>query len=210
MSKKSIITREKILARALESFNERGVEYVGLRELAALLDMRVSNITYYFPTKDDLVNQLSIDLNQLNSEVWVIDEQLTMHGFLNMFKQAALNQVKYRGLLLSMVHLLTHNKTILARQKRTQADRNIILTENINRLIKAGYLKHSTDTRKIYLVDTIGLMARFWISESAISFRQFDDEEKINHYLSMIANLLIPYATVKSKQQLAQFLGEVN
>ena len=56
MSKSEITTEEKILAKALEMFNERGIEYVGMRELAATLNIRVSNITYYFPTKDDLVN----------------------------------------------------------------------------------------------------------------------------------------------------------
>jgi AcrR family transcriptional regulator len=45
-------TEEKILAKALEMFNERGVDSVGLRELAGILDMRVSNITYYFPTQE--------------------------------------------------------------------------------------------------------------------------------------------------------------
>jgi len=53
MSKSTMDTRKKILDKALEMFNERGIEYVGLRELASILDMRVSNITYYFPTKDD-------------------------------------------------------------------------------------------------------------------------------------------------------------
>jgi AcrR family transcriptional regulator len=202
MSKKSLITREKILAKALEMFNEKGVEYVGLRELAALLDMRVSNITYYFPTKDDLVNQLSIDLNKLNSEVLVIDEHITMFSFLQMFKQASLIQLKYRGLLLSMVHLLTQNKVILARHQQTQVDRNIILTENINRLIKSGYLKIDTEKRKEYLVHIMGLIARFWISESAISFRQLSPEEQSNNYLLMIVNILSPYATEMGAEQI--------
>ena len=51
-------TEEKILSKALELFNARGIEYVGLRELAGILEMRVSNITYYFPTKDELFNRL--------------------------------------------------------------------------------------------------------------------------------------------------------
>ena len=48
--------------KALEWFNERGIEYVGLRELASVLNIRVSNISYYFPTKDDLVYALSLEL----------------------------------------------------------------------------------------------------------------------------------------------------
>lgn len=197
MSKKSLITREKILAKALEMFNERGVEYVGLRELAVLLGMRVGNITYYFPTKDDLVNQLSIDLNKLNSEILIVDKEITLISFLEMFKKASLIQLKYKGLVLSMVHLLTQNKVILARHQQTQIDRNIILTKNVDRLIEAGYLKIDTGVRKGYLIQTIGLIARFWISEAAISFQQLSQEEQSNNYILIIVNILSPYLTQK-------------
>ena len=207
MSKKSLITREKILAKALEMFNEKGVEYVGLRELAALLNMRVSNITYYFPTKDDLVNQLSVDLNQLNSELIVIDTGITMLSFLQMFKQAAAIQIRYKGLLLSMVHLLTQNKAILERHKETQISRNFILTQNIDHLVKSGYLEFNTETQKEYLIYTIALIAKFWISESAISFRQMNVEEQINLYLSMVANMVSPYVTEKGLNDIRTFFA---
>ena len=49
MSKGKPNTREKILARALELYNEHGVEYVGVRELAKDLNLKGGNITYYFP-----------------------------------------------------------------------------------------------------------------------------------------------------------------
>ncbi len=78
MSKTLIRTKERIVSKALEMFNERGIEYVGLRELASTLDMRVSNITYYFPTKDDLVNHLSLDFSELNSRVMVENNDITL------------------------------------------------------------------------------------------------------------------------------------
>jgi hypothetical protein len=46
-------TEERIVQVALEMFNKTGVEYVGMRELAMALDMRIGNLTYYFPTKDE-------------------------------------------------------------------------------------------------------------------------------------------------------------
>ena len=61
-------TKEKLVSRALELFNENGIEYVGMRELAADLGMRVGNVTYYFPTKDDLVMELISGLRDLNSK----------------------------------------------------------------------------------------------------------------------------------------------
>ena len=67
MEKKS--TEEKIVQTALRMFNESGIEYVGMRELAGALKMRVGNLTYYFPTKDDLVNRISLDLAEENNKM---------------------------------------------------------------------------------------------------------------------------------------------
>jgi AcrR family transcriptional regulator len=98
-------TKEKIFTKALELFNNEGVEYVGMRELAAHLNMRVSNITYYYPTKDDLVFAISQGLKEANSKIVVENDNITLLAFLNMLKQVFHNHVKYRCLLLSFVHL---------------------------------------------------------------------------------------------------------
>jgi len=199
-------TKEKILAKALEMFNERGIEYFGLRELAATLDMRVSNITYYFPTKDNLVNQLSIDLNKLNSEVFLETKNITVQSFLEMLRKAFSNQLKFRCMLLSIVHLMEQNKEMSARHKKTQKDRNAILRANIISLTRSGYLKIDDKSETEYLASTISLIARFWISEAAISFRQASPEKQMSYYLSLIAKLLYPYASVKAKNQIRFFV----
>lgn len=198
-------TKEKILAKALEMFNERGIEYVGLRELASTLDMRVSNITYYFPTKDNLINQLSLDLNELNSEVLVEDNNITMLSFLEMLRKTFSNQLKYRCLLLSIVHLMEQNKEISVRHKKTQKNRNAILRSNINILNQSDYLKIEDESDAEYLASTISLIARFWISEAAISFRKLSPEKQMTYYLSLIAKLLSPYASAKAKKQIRLF-----
>jgi AcrR family transcriptional regulator len=206
MSKKKVSTKERIVSQALEMFNAKGVEYVGLRELAASLNMRVSNITYYFPTKDNLVNQLSLDLNKLNSEFLVDDKGITMKTFLTMLRNVFRNQLKYRCMLLSIVHLMEQNKEMSLRHKKTQKDRNAILRANINALTELGYLKVYHENETEYLVSTIALIARFWISEATISFRQLSPEEQVNYYLSLIGKLLSSYATAKGKKQIQLFL----
>lgn len=206
MSNDQLNTREKILNKALEMFNTKGVEYVGLRKLAAALDMRVSNITYYFPTKDSLVNQLSLDLNKLNSEFLVDDKSITMQSFLTMLRNVFRNQLKYRCMLLSIVHLMEQNKEMSVRHKKTQKDRNAALRANINSLTESGYLKVYDENETEFLVSTIALIARFWISEATISFRQLSPEEQINYYLSLVGKLLSSYATTKGKKQIQLFL----
>lgn len=196
-------TREKILDKALKTFNERGIEYVGLRELAAMLDIRVSNITYYFPTKDDLVFEISRQLAESNSKVIVANEGITMKGFMDMLHQVFENHYYFRCLLRSFVHIMSQNKVVAEAYKKTQQSRSTTLASNIKSLAANGYLKTEGDEQMNFLVSALSLISRFWISEAAISAKHLDKEEQINHYLGLVAQLLIPYTTAKGKKQLA-------
>ena len=202
-------TQQKILDKALEMFNERGIEYVGLRELAGALAIRVSNITYYFPTKDDLVYALSLELSKRNTAVMTEREDLTMSSFLEMLHQVFQNHVRFRCLLLSVVHLVSQNKHMAAAYKKTQTVRNGTIASNLQALIKGGYLKTVSKTELDFLVSGISLISRFWISEAAISFRELSSKQQIKHYLTMITKLLVPYSTGEAKKQTLNFMKKL-
>lgn len=187
-------------------FNDRGIEYVGLRELASVLDIRVSNITYYFPTKDDLVYQLSLELSKTNAGVIVEKKDLTMIAFLDMLQQVFRNHVRFRCLLLSVVHLMEQNKHLAAAYKTTQNVRNATLKSNMKVLERGGYLKIKDKTDREYLVSSISLISRFWISEAAVSFRNLSTDDQIKHYLLLLTKLIRPYSTEKAKNDIRIFL----
>lgn len=199
-------TRGKILDKALEMFNERGIEYVGLRELAAVLDIRVGNISYYFPTKDDLIYELSQQLAEKNSEIIVDEENLTMIGFLQMMENVFSNHVRFRCLLLSFVHLMQQNKLIKTAYKKTQRVRKATIKSNLERLAESGYLKPDQEGGLDFLVSTISLISRFWISEAAVSFSHLTTAEQIRHYLTIITKLFLPYATPRAKLEISRFV----
>ena len=198
-------TREKILDRALEMFNERGIEYVGLRELAAVLDMRVSNITYYFPTKDDLVFQLSQELSLKNSEVIIDNKELSMRDFLVMLQKVFDNHYKFRCLLRSFVHIMTQNKQVLASFKKTQTKRQATLSSNIHTLVKAGYIKVENDEELNFLVSALAIISRYWISEAAVFGQHLSKEQQVSQNLTMVTNLFMPYASPKAKKEMEGF-----
>lgn len=199
-------TREKIRDKALEMFNERGIEYVGLRELADLLGIRVSNITYYFPTKDDLVFDISVELSKANSEVIKTTETLTITGFLEMLQQVFQNHQRYRCLFLSFVHLMQQNKRIADSYKQTQANRSQTMRANLEKLTANGYLSVTREKELDFLVSTVSLVSRFWISEAAISFRGMNMDASMHYALEMMARLLLPHATAKGKREIKMFL----
>jgi len=210
MSKSTSNRRQKILDKALEMFNERGIEYVGLRELAAVLDMRVSNITYYFATKDDLVYALSLQLSESNAEIIVAAKGITIEGFLGMLKSVFENHVQFRCLLLSVVHLLKQNRHMAAAYNKTQDVRNSTIMLNLKELVKGNYLLLEEKNDLQFLVSTLSLISRFWISEAEISKRQWSTKKQIHHYLKLVTTLLAPYTTSKGRKEMEAFIDSLN
>jgi AcrR family transcriptional regulator len=199
-------TEEKIVQTALRMFNETGIEYVGMRELAVALEMRIGNLTYYFPTKDDLVNRLSLDLAEENNKIIIPVEDVTMKTFFEMVDGVFHNQAKYRCLMLSFVHIMARNPIISKRYSKIQSRRNETWSNNIMALKKGKYI--SAETYEIdFLVSAISLIARFWISEAAISNKNLDEAQQLKHYTRMIAMIFLPYATAKGKKELEELLG---
>lgn len=207
MKKNEIGLEMRIVNMALKLFNERGIEYVGMRELAASLDISIGNLNYYFPTKDDLVNRISLALAQENSSTIILVEEITMPGFFQMLQQVFLNHIKYRCLMLSFVHLVQQNSAIAKRYSKTQLERNDTWSKNIHALISSKYLV-ADKTEIDFLVSTIALIARFWISEAAVAFRSTSEEEQMEHYFKMIARVFLPYATPKGKKYLNELLAK--
>src|SRR5690349_15886272 len=135
MSKTEISLETKIVETALKMFNESGVEYVGMRELATKLDIRIGNLNYYFPTKDDLVNRISMELAEENSRTIIPMDQITMPLFFDMLLQVFRNHLKYRCMMLSFVHIVQRNPAISKRYSKTNSNRNATWFKNIQGLI---------------------------------------------------------------------------
>lgn len=199
-------TEAIILDRALELFNEKGVEYGGMRELAGILNMRVSNITYYFATKDDLIAAIAARLAEANGAIIQQHAPDSVKKLLEMYSIFFHNQYKYRCLLVSFVHLFNHHPGVAEQYKGTEKKRRQSLENILKRIQSKGYLKKVMDPTHIKLVIAhISLVSRFWISEARISYPDKDIEEVIKHYLLVLSEVFQPYVTIKGKKDIAEF-----
>jgi AcrR family transcriptional regulator len=171
--------------------------------------MRVSNITYYFPTKDDLVFEISKQLSESNSAIIIDSEKITMTEFLRMLHRVFENHYQFRCLLRSFVHIVTQNKLVGDAYKKTQVVRRATIASNIKVLSKGGYLKLEDEEDLHFLVATLSLINRFWISEASISAKHLTKEAQIRHYLKMLTKLLWPYSAQKAKKEIVTFLDSL-
>jgi AcrR family transcriptional regulator len=203
-----INSRGKIIDKALELFNEKGVEYVGMRELATALGMRIGNITYYFPTKDHLVFSLSEQYSASNSVIHESHPVATLYDFLKKSELLYGNGLRYRSLVLSMVHLMEQNPMIAQQYEEVKERRRKGLEQNMKTLLKNKYLSPRTADPLWFLVSANSLINRFWMSEAALSGKRHTVENQMNRYLKLLALLFKPYATNKGVKDIRLFLKE--
>lgn len=198
-------TKEIIISKAIELFNEKGIEYGGMRELASMLDMRVSNVTYYFPTKDDLVLEIMKQLRIENGKVFQSTNLSSMYDFMEMYRKVFFNQYTYRCLFLSFVHLISQNAVIAKDYKRVENNRREQVIGHLQTLEKNGYLQKVYSEQLDLLITNITLVSRFWISEARISYSNYSPNKLVEHYIKVLGNFLYGYSTAKGKKSMQKF-----
>lgn len=194
--------KERIVNKALELYNENGIEYVGMRELAASLDLKLGNITYYFPTKEDLVNQIAIDLSEHNSKILYQADSISVRSFLDMYRKQFESQYRYRCLFLSFVHLIKQYEGLSKRYAGVEKKRKETVKSNIEGLVENKYLRKLKEEEMLFLISSISFVSRFWISEAAISHSKLKPASQMDHYISMMTNIILPYCTAKGLEDI--------
>ena len=200
-------TRERIFQRALEYFNENGIEYVGIRELARELGLSPGNVSYYFPTKEDLVIEIAKRLSAGNNELFQqVTEDISIGSFMRLFETAFTNHWNYRCMFTSFVHIMKHYPNMGERYRELQKKRRADLAHDLQELSRLGYLKKDLSTEVVgQLVMTIAYQARFWVQEAEVLMQEVPREKVIAHHVGLIAGLLHPYATAKGRTQLEAY-----
>lgn len=202
-------TKERIIDKALELYNQYGIEYVGVRELAKELAMKGGNVTYYFPTKNDLILELSRRLSERNAELLAEEKESTIYNFLDTHRSVYNNQYKYRAMFISLPLLRKQHEEFADAYKERQVARKKAIYENLKSLFLKGYFQTAKAADLDTILQAIITTNRFWVSEATLDGEIEDREEVINSYLGRLAGLLHIIASEKGREEIREFLQEL-
>ncbi|MEY3321615.1 MAG: hypothetical protein RLZZ417_1198 [Bacteroidota bacterium] len=109
-------TRERIIVKAIELLNEKGIPNVSMREIADALDMSVGNVTYYFPRWNDLMEELN---HQMMLEISHLPRiPFNLIDLHSVFERVPVVQEKY-GFITRDIHLFISHYPEFARLRKT-------------------------------------------------------------------------------------------
>lgn len=200
----AMATRERIVEEALDQFNQRGVNHVGVREIARSLGISPGNMSYHFARKEDLLTELLLRMGKENQAIR--QQYLTsvpgLAGFMGMMAALFRSQHRYRGIVAELVEV---NRLLSAHSGMDypahQRDRLTELQGMLTALCEQGKLQ-VPEADMDNLVASIASIARFWVAESFLEGPGIGEEEAVLHHVGRVRWLLGLFVTESGREAL--------
>jgi AcrR family transcriptional regulator len=174
-------TRERILALALQLFNDFGEPNVTTSNIAEEMNISPGNLYYHFRNKDDIINCLFSDFEkEMDAMLSAPREAATVEDawfFLHTLYELIW---RYRFFYRDLNNLLANNRTVETHFKRIITHSVDVCRQLCNDLRATGELKAS-DRELESLCTNIVVVATYWLSwEYVMNPRQFNDKDKMS------------------------------
>lgn len=202
-------TARRILDRAREAFNERGVAAVGIREIARELGLSPGNVSYHFPTKEALIAALAEEVHAANDALVQAPagplDFAKVDAILRMIMRGDLENrwfmADYVGLLRALPALRPlHDAMQRGRERRVDAV--------VGRLVEAGLLDaERTRHARARLRQQILTQVFFWLPAAILAAPDRDPAERLDAHAAAALALFLPCCTAAGRRQLEALLG---
>ena len=194
-------TKDRILFKSLELFNELGEPNVTTLLISDELDISPGNLYYHFKSKSDILTNLFNWYEQeMNNLLEVPDTLMDIEDqwfFLHLIFE---NIAKYRFLYQDVIHVLKRHDNIQQRFNRIINKKRKASLRILQSLKDQGNLEAS-DSEIEALCENIVLTATFWLNYAIIS-QQDLNEDVLARGVYQVISLVAPYLDQEQRQML--------
>jgi AcrR family transcriptional regulator len=205
--------REEILEKALHLFNENGIDEVTTRDIAHALDISLGNLTYYFPTKSDIVFALTQGLGKTIDEALSNQKNISKNALVHHYHQVELvfqthfkfkfiMQKRYGEIISSFPELQQFVRDFLKIRFDSWMQFHKQLVKE--KLAKKELIEESNALNYI-----LNILALYWHQEFLIYFPELSDKQKVEKALTIYFQAYKPYLTKKGMEELRPLLQKL-
>jgi hypothetical protein len=197
-------TKDKILSKALELFNDKGYNNITTRHIAAELHISAGNLHYHFKHSEDIVqflfSELTLKMDTLLNRMKKTENK-TLEDLYQFTYSTSEIFYAYRFIFINFIDILNQNPGIesqyeginFSRKEEFQLifsdlQKNHIFQKDLPQFIIEG------------LVEQIFIIADNWLTHNRLILK-LNPEEAIRHYTLLQMNLFYPLLN-KEQQRL--------
>ena len=189
-------TKKKILAKALELYNEKGYNTITTRHIAAELSISPGNLHYHFKHSEDIIkilfSELIVKMDELLNEMKKNENKVLKDLYDFTFSTCEIFY-SYSFIFVNFVDILNNIPEIKAQYEGINFSRKeefyfIFSGLQKNNIFRENIPEFITDC----LTEQIFIIADNWLTHNRM-ISKFEKEKAIHHYTLLQMNLFYPF-----------------
>ncbi len=186
--------KQEIMDTARRLFNERGFHDTSMRDIAAILDISVGNLTYHFKKKEDLIEAILLQ----DHEKYQKPEPFHTLSQLNQFFQRITEQKSIRPYYYRhYVQLSQLCPAVYEMQVSVLNDMSDALTESFHNFVADGLLKKEFSEEYGGIIRAVMTLMVHGLPD----FYRMQDEEQNALRLNCVWSVIIPCLTERGRME---------
>lgn len=196
-------TKDKILSKAIELFNEKGYNNITTRHIAAELNISAGNLHYHFKHSEDIIkilfSELILKMDVLLNDLQAIENK-TLEDLYHFTFSTYEVFYAFRFIFMNFFDILKNIPAIesqyesinISRKGEFQAIFKGFQKNNIFRDDVPDFILRSLTTQIFIIADN-------WIIHNSLAFK-LNKEEAVKHYALIQMNLFYPLLTAEQQK----------
>lgn len=203
-------SKEKILQKALELFNDKGFANVSIRLIAAELNISHSNLIYHYKTKNDIASALH---NELLEKAIALNNQAATYtdfidGLFKSTKQGFDILYDYRFLMIDLNFILKENLALKTTFLEVEKVRAKMYRDVIENAIENNDLRKELYSNEYdFFINQIKIFSDSWIVSSQIYHTDLTKNQIIDLYADLFIKMWFPYLPDGGKEKFFRIIS---
>lgn len=196
-------TKEKILFKALELYNEKGYNTITTRHIAAEINISPGNLHYHFKHSEDIIKilftELVVKMDALLNTVKKVEFKTLDDLYQFTFSTCEIFY-SYRFIFVNFIDILKEIPEIKSQYESIHSSR-----KEEFQLIFSGFQKNNILKKDVpdfimdSLVQQMFIIADNWLTHNRLILK-LDQEDAVRHYSLLQMNLFYPFLNREQQQ----------
>jgi len=201
-------TRQNIIQKAIQLFNERGVVNVSIRDIAFELKISPGNVSYYYKKKQELLDSVYRFMIKRLEEMSIGNQLMNPTKDHLQVAQGYLEHItQFRFFYQDTLEIIrSYPELAKMHQEQVAQEKAIIRNLMFMSVGKGDLVAEPLEGVYESLAHSIWMTLHFWLTQQII---RGEKNNNLEEGLLTIANLLYPYATEKGKEIFERMRGEL-
>lgn len=195
-------TKQKILRKSKELFNNNGVSNVSVREISRVLDISHSNLIYHFKTKHTIIECLH---QQMLDQALLLNQEIKNERNIlkGLFKSTVIGfkiVYDYRFFMIDLNLIMRENEKLHSTMLHVEGIRFKMYDDLIIKMIEYDLMRKPIfELEYEYLIYQIRIYSDYWVSSSQV-YDNGDINLILKKYVKLFLMMFYPYLTNSGKE----------